>query len=946
MRKLEPRSPTKFTALTLCLILLLSLFPILGTAAEESYADLTDESVTLLSFVGQVTGSAQNVRAQPNATAALLTTLPNGAYLHITGIDTPTRWMRAEYAKNSFGYVSTLSGAASSATTAVLTSRVGQAVDQLYVRDAASESGTILGYIRADSFVLIVDATGAWYRILYDGSLLGYVEKKYVAVPHGVNTTVTNSPNASVISRALTNNPALHNLPGARGPVAYNEIIDQFQVETNTRFLPGGGFTYCNIYCWDVMTAMRVHFPHWLKPDGKTPYLPAVGESYAAVLALGCYEVNANTYYNWVETNGAAYGWVEVDPTVAQVRANNGFPTITTWKNPTGGSGHVQVVRPEAVTVKYAGATGATGGAIVSQAGSNNYNLGPAGRAYGANFPRDGFKYYTHDGGGFTVGGGTEQATSIHPLDPCWNEVECPNPPTPTPTPTSPGLPTLPPTDPILYGVVNTAGLNVRKGPGVQYDIIVAISQGAELIIYAEENGWYLVHVVGTDIIGWVSGAYVLIIDTPTPTPTPTAPPTPEPLRIRTPEELAQFAAAVNAGDSFAGKIARLENDIDMTDYLAPTGAGHNAGAGFAPIGTQTNPFRGTFEGGGFEITGLWINRPAGSGIGLFGYAQDASIQNLGVELAPAGVTGHAAVGGLVGSMTGRDIDRCYVRGGEVYGSDNDVGGLAGALDGVNLSRSYAATPVRGGKYYVGGLVGGQTGGAITNCYATGNVAGSYAGGLVGAQSNGAGIGNCYATGNVTGGANIGGLLGYQGIGSSIACALSTGNVSGTANVSAAVGRQYTAGSGILNCYRYDLLTVNGAIIPDSDPNSAPDKLHGESLTEEYFISSITYELLDWLFADVWSWHGTGYPKLNLGAEPWPWPFPPGGSSISTRRGDANCDNDVDAADAALILRVLAGLAELSQQGRINADVTDDNVIGADDAARILRFLAGLIIQL
>ncbi|MCL2671682.1 MAG: type I pullulanase [Clostridiales bacterium] len=70
----------------------------------------------------------------------------------------------------------------------------------------------------------------------------------------------------------------------------------------------------------------------------------------------------------------------------------------------------------------------------------------------------------------------------------------------------------------------------------------------------------------------------------------------------------------------------------------------------------------------------------------------------------------------------------------------------------------------------------------------------------------------------------------------------------------------------------------------------------------------------------------------------------------TAKRGDANCDGEVDAADAAAILRFLAGLSDLSDQGAINAEVTDVTpltpnraAITAEDAAKILRFLANII---
>ena len=61
--------------------------------------------------------------------------------------------------------------------------------------------------------------------------------------------------------------------------------------------------------------------------------------------------------------------------------------------------------------------------------------------------------------------------------------------------------------------------------------------------------------------------------------------------------------------------------------------------------------------------------------------------------------------------------------------------------------------------------------------------------------------------------------------------------------------------------------------------------------------------------------------------------------------GDANCDGQVTAADAALILRSLVGLNELTAQGALNADVDGDGEVTAEDAAIILRYIVKLIEQ-
>src|SRR5690606_22748685 len=69
-----------------------------------------------------------------------------------------------------------------------------------------------------------------------------------------------------------------------------------------------------------------------------------------------------------------------------------------------------------------------------------------------------------------------------------------------------------------------------------------------------------------------------------------------------------------------------LAKDIDASATV-----NWNDGAGFEPIGTSSSPFRGSFDGRGHKITGLYINRESTSNVGLFGYADSARIQNVGL---------------------------------------------------------------------------------------------------------------------------------------------------------------------------------------------------------------------------------------------------------------------------------------------------------------------------
>lgn len=236
----------------------------------------------------------------------------------------------------------------------------------------------------------------------------------------------------------------------------------------------------------------------------------------------------------------------------------------------------------------------------------------------------------------------------------------------------------------------------------------------------------------------------------------------------------------------------KLANDIDLTDYLSPGGAGYNEGAGWQPIGgndehgsTQFR-FHGSLDGAGFKVTGLWINREEQNQVGLFGAVGDPAVKdttllkNLGVEISTktfadlgialtgyqnswrkltdaVGVYGSYFVGGLVGRNYGTVINSYSA--GDVMSYGYFLGGLVGNNEGT-VENSYSACTVRANyRRPAGGLVG-ENSGIITNCYAKGDITGGgpQHGGLVG--NNSGTITNCYATGGVSGGTSTGGLVG------------------------------------------------------------------------------------------------------------------------------------------------------------------------------------------
>lgn len=98
---------------------------------------------------------------------------------------------------------------------------------------------------------------------------------------------------------------------------------------------------------------------------------------------------------------------------------------------------------------------------------------------------------------------------------------------------------TAPPEDPAPGStqgtIVNVSkGLNVRSGPGRDNGVIDSVSNGSQVTILSEENGWYQITYNGNRI-GYVSKDYVSVSDAPQTT-TPEPPVTPEPPSTPEPE--------------------------------------------------------------------------------------------------------------------------------------------------------------------------------------------------------------------------------------------------------------------------------------------------------------------------------------------------------------------------------------------------------------------------
>lgn len=235
------------------------------------------------------------------------------------------------------------------------------------------------------------------------------------------------------------------------------------------------------------------------------------------------------------------------------------------------------------------------------------------------------------------------------------------------------------------------------------------------------------------------------------------------------------------------GSAEMLSKNYILVDDIDASGTKHwNDGAGFRPIGNFDSSFTGTFDGAGHVIRGLFINRGAEDNVGLFGVVDaPGRISNVGLE--DVQVTGGARVGGLVGYNWDGSVSNSYSKG-EVTGGSY-VGGLVGRSGfGTSVSQSYSAGQVTGTDY-VGGLIGETgTSAQILKSYSTSHVTGSsHVGGLIGRNNFGY-VSGTYSTGPVLGTNYVGGLVGTNENNSTVIESYSTGQVTGGSYVGGLVG--------------------------------------------------------------------------------------------------------------------------------------------------------------
>ena len=267
-----------------------------------------------------------------------------------------------------------------------------------------------------------------------------------------------------------------------------------------------------------------------------------------------------------------------------------------------------------------------------------------------------------------------------------------------------------------------------------------------------------------------------------------------------------------------------LGNDIDASNTVS-----WNDGEGFVPVGQDPN-FSGLFDGRGYVIADLYINRPTESKVGLFGHITGgAEIKNVG--LMDANITAHGTAGALVGYSLSSRVTNAW---------------SSGSMTGTSSVQSG-----------IGGLVGVSKGrgAVVSRCCSFANVKTTginRSGGLIGFQLGGSIIADCYATGDVTGRKKVGGLIGdntHGEDGGYITRCYSMGKINGVGG--GLVGHNYMAAK-TYNSYW------------DTKTSKRSSSFGGDGKTTDQMTQQATF--VGWDFDEIWTIdEGQSYPYFNSG---------------------------------------------------------------------------------
>lgn len=354
------------------------------------------------------------------------------------------------------------------------------------------------------------------------------------------------------------------------------------------------------------------------------------------------------------------------------------------------------------------------------------------------------------------------------------------------------------------------------------------------------------------------------------------------PFMIDSIEELAKIGSGTDGWT--LEKCYKLNRDLDFNADSSYEDASANkmtytTGSGWDPIGFEDGDwdgadyFKGSFNGNGYTIKNLMINRaPANGNVGFFGVVGggvNTEVKNLTVD----GIVitcSEYYVGGLIGAVDfGATVTNCAVKNvtlnvgtysGGLLGSlgkgvikycsainvditgISSLGGLIGMVWDYSDNRVYvdyscSTGVIKPTKGTYGGLIGETYKTTVNGCFAavdiqpTGSGYQTFGGGLVGKLTEDSVLKNAYALGD-TGGNHYayGGLVGSC-INSAISNCYTTGNVtiSNTDNVNNVAGLvgSLNTGSAVSNSIAFNLLVTAGNYYDDDKGRATTNRVVG-----------------------------------------------------------------------------------------------------------------------
>lgn len=211
-----------------------------------------------------------------------------------------------------------------------------------------------------------------------------------------------------------------------------------------------------------------------------------------------------------------------------------------------------------------------------------------------------------------------------------------------------------------------------------------------------------------------------------------------DPYQIATPEQLMKLAVEIEnlaaddnnwECDYSKGKYWKQTADLVFNeDVMSRVTFANGDASGFNNSGMRTvngigyyasaadyQYFAGTYDGGGYTISGLYVNKSSNKSTGIFNYALDAMVKNIVVK--DAYFSANANVGLIGGTFDNSTILNCQASG-IIYCGGSHHAGIVGSLQNGSKVLNCMTDAWLWAKNNVGGIAGKMTFASVmNNCF-------------------------------------------------------------------------------------------------------------------------------------------------------------------------------------------------------------------------------------